>query len=1637
MSEEAPPDIYTFIKGCKRSTKNKPGPPKKRQKPVQEQNSTPPDTEVVDNSNNSEFPQHDPGPPKKRQRLAHEDDVQINARCAVDSNGGRESANEQRHTLKRQQSDLIQNLTPPITGSIDDRSDCVGSHDEQGPSRKRMKLAHEQNSTPPDTEVIDNSNDSTTQQDEHFQPRKRRRSTSAQNLTPPETELSGKDRKSNKSKSKHFTQKIRTKKHVQRENKSQEDLLTLARVDINVVSQAISTFASLWRRRALEQADTCHKVFCASRDTPPSSSENIYREGVPVLLKQYSKSPDGLFSCRIKSLHSDDSFEFEGLTNLSPETMEILRQVIKVAANRKDSQFSSSGWLSKDQNPDGITSDDNWTFCCKLLARGATSLSDQIPIKPNNLFDQYAFEEPPSTYDAWSPREFYENVCVPSKAGNLAEDDSLDPLLKGLTCQLYPFQKRAVKWLLQREGQDIAGKVLASTRNKLPHGFIRTADADGAEWLVSRCLNIATKDEEVVQNYASQIKGGILSEEMGLGKTVEMIALMCLHRRRGPTNDIAKRPTEESLVHSSATLIITPHAILRQWESELKSLAPHLKVMVYEGVRTERKKLDNDQLVARLAQYDVVLTVYNVLGREIHYTAGAVPVRNMRYNKIYERKKSPLTQIKWWRVVLDEAQMVESGVSNAAKVAQVIPREHAWAISGTPVKRDSQDLLGLLIFLRFQPYCHSVKLWNRLIQHHRDVFREIFRTLALRHTKDQVKDELQLPAQTRVIINVPFTLIEEQHYSTMYQQMCTDCGLDFNGSPLKEGWDLDSPAIIEKMRTWLARLRQTCLHPEVGIKNRRALGASKVPLRTVDEVLDVMTDQNDTATRAEERALMLSRIRRGQILEHANHSQDALRIWRGVLEEAKSIVNNDRQQLSSQVARLGVADDFIETKNVSDTEDTNTSLIGVYRHRLRSTLEIEHMCTFFVANAYFQIKSNANLTEPGSAAFKELEKLEESTYELAKVLRQEMLAGALRKADAQMEKVRAKASNWDIVEVPNIDCINGSGGIESRDVLARVRDLFTALNAQGEQLDKWRQKLVELVLLPLVDKEEIDLQGDEYETSTKQQDEVYVYMDGLRAILSDRHDYSTGQTNTRIDNEMKAAIRQAKDGEGHSPELMLKVLHLRQSLKPDPKKIGSIRGFIMQLRELKTNLRAQLDRGNVRAGAELLIINSALQNLQAVSAEQNRILTSLDQELELLKETVDGRLEYYRQLQAISDTVAPLEEDMDPEKLARTIAAMEGETEARTNYLATLKSRGRYLVHLRDEDTSLQTQRQCIICREQFDRGVLTTCGHSYCVECARLWWNAHRNCPTCKQKLTKNDFHQITYRTQDLTMQEETASIGRAAVANGDPGAIYSGITARTLNQIKSINLNGSFGSKTDAVARHILWLRGRDPGAKSVIFSQFKDFMDVLGKAFNYFGIAFTSFDRPNGIRNFKNDPSIECFFLHAKAQASGLNLVNATHVFLCEPLINTAIELQAIARVHRIGQHQPTTVWMYLIEDTVEKSIYEISVKRRLSHIEGATTSDSGLPEEPDARERQLDAANTLELQQAPLSRLLNKGPGGGEMVVQEDLWNCLFRQQPEQVRLAEIRLRAAGPQSGIALPLNRRRDPVQDVVMEGTS
>lgn len=154
--------------------------------------------------------------------------------------------------------------------------------------------------------------------------------------------------------------------------------------------------------------------------------------------------------------------------------------------------------------------------------------------------------------------------------------------------------------------------------------------------------------------------------------------------------------------------------------------------------------------------------------------------------------------------------------------------------------------------------------------------------------------------------------------------------------------------------------------------------------------------------------------------------------------------------------------------------------------------------------------------------------------------------------------------------------------------------------------------------------------------------------------------------------------------------------------------------------------------------------------------------------------------------------------------------------------------------------------------------GVLTVCGHMYCAECLRLWRAAHHNCPMCKRPLGTRDFHQITYKPQQLVAQEEESHI-KLDQEGHSQNAIYSDISSGDLNQINSIDLHGSYGTKIDTLARHILWLREHDPGAKSIIFSQYGNFLSILQAAFSGFGITSTSIDSLDGIQRFKKDPAV----------------------------------------------------------------------------------------------------------------------------------------------------------------------------------
>ena len=114
-----------------------------------------------------------------------------------------------------------------------------------------------------------------------------------------------------------------------------------------------------------------------------------------------------------------------------------------------------------------------------------------------------------------------------------------------------------------------------------------------------------------------------------------------------------------------------------------------LKVYMYHGEWTRDKK--------ELLKYDLVLTSYSILGTEFE-------------------QDSPVNQIEWFRVILDEAHVIKNSTARQMKAVIALNAERRWVVTGTLIQNSSIDLYPLMAFLRFQPF--SIKsYWQSLIQH--------------------------------------------------------------------------------------------------------------------------------------------------------------------------------------------------------------------------------------------------------------------------------------------------------------------------------------------------------------------------------------------------------------------------------------------------------------------------------------------------------------------------------------------------------------------------------------------------------------------------------------------------------------------------------------------------------------------------------------------------------------------------------------------------------------------------------------------------------------------------------------------------------------------------------------------------------
>jgi SNF2 family DNA or RNA helicase len=135
---------------------------------------------------------------------------------------------------------------------------------------------------------------------------------------------------------------------------------------------------------------------------------------------------------------------------------------------------------------------------------------------------------------------------------------------------------------------------------------------------------------------------------------------------------------------------------------------------------------------------------------------------------------------------------------------------------------------------------------------------------------------------------------------------------------------------------------------------------------------------------------------------------------------------------------------------------------------------------------------------------------------------------------------------------------------------------------------------------------------------------------------------------------------------------------------------------------------------------------------------------------------------------------------------------------------------------------------------------------------------------------------------------------------------------------------------------------------GRKVVVFSFFRDVLSTVAAALGEMAIGPITGDVPPVKRQAlideftaRQSPSV----LVAQVQAGGvgLNIQAASVVIITEPQWNPAIEEQAIARAHRMGQVRRVDVHRLLAEDSVDQRILEVLGVKRAEFDEYARRSD----------------------------------------------------------------------------------------------
>ncbi|CAI5741891.1 unnamed protein product [Hyaloperonospora brassicae] len=378
-------------------------------------------------------------------------------------------------------------------------------------------------------------------------------------------------------------------------------------------------------------------------------------------------------------------------------------------------------------------------------------------------------------------------------ADSVDEVDPSEHLVEYLNeTKLRDHQKQALRWMLWREDQLRDGA--------------REQQIDDLMWKECRFRSHGTYFVNPFEKSASLTRpkppapclGGILADDMGMGKTMMMLSLIAYQKHVGGAksgdNDSASRGSRKA---TGKTLVVCPLSLLHQWKNEaFERFRPNtLSVCLHYG---DDRDANSGLTTPRLSKSDIVLTTYGVLSAEFS-------------------RNGPVMTTTWDRVILDEAHSIKNRSAGYFKTCSALKATHRWCLTGTPIQNTLDDMFSLLCFLQYQPWSR-VAWWKRVIikpyEDGNDAntlgrLKAILTPILLRRTKRSRDKQgnmiVQLPPKHVDLVELEFSSDERAFYQAVYDQSRAE----FNGF-VASGAAMTSYVAIFAL---LLRLRQACDHP--------------------------------------------------------------------------------------------------------------------------------------------------------------------------------------------------------------------------------------------------------------------------------------------------------------------------------------------------------------------------------------------------------------------------------------------------------------------------------------------------------------------------------------------------------------------------------------------------------------------------------------------------------------------------------------------------------------------------------------------------------------------------------------------------------------------------------------------------------